>query len=313
MTSIDPAANSDGRAAPDSLTPGLDAARDAILDAALPAVVFDGWTLAALREGCAAAGYGPDMAVRAFPGGVIDAIEHFIVRADRQMLSALATRDLASMRVRDRIAAAVRTRLEQHADHREAIRRASAILALPMHGPVSLRSLYRTVDAMWHAAGDRSTDFNFYTKRGLLAAVYTATLLYWLRDDSENFAASWAFLDRRIETVMRFGKATGQVGKAVARLPDPFAPVRVLRGMAEQAGAGLSGAGAGLAGGSRRRRVGAAPVGTGFTPLAGMVSRLTGGWVGGCPAASRPDAPDPPAGAGRPDDIDKGGPGDAPD
>jgi len=312
MSSIDQ--TTDGDFQGDRETPDLDAARDAILMEMLPNVPFDGWTLTALRDACEAAGYPPEMAVRAFPGGVIDAIEHFIDMADRHMLTALEAMDLASMRVRDRIGIAIRIRLEQNAPHREAVRRAGAVLALPIYAPIAARSLYRTVDAIWYAAGDRSTDFNFYTKRGLLAGVYSSTLLYWLRDDSPDFAATWAFLDRRIENVMQFGKATGQLSKLAGRLPDPFAPLRAMRGMAEQAREGVAPGmpGTGFAG---RRRPGPSPFGTGFNPVADFLTALRGGrrrWT----AAHDPYA-DPARGSGgraHPGDADADfTPGDAPD
>src|SRR3546814_12063346 len=99
--------------------------------------------------------------------------------------------------------------------HKEAVRRALAFLALPGNAGLAVRSLYRTVDAIWWACGDRSTDFNFYTKRGLLAAVYSSTLLYWLDDGSDGHADSWAFLDRRIADVMRLAEATADGGPAM--------------------------------------------------------------------------------------------------
>jgi ubiquinone biosynthesis protein COQ9 len=96
------------------------------------------------------------------------------------------------------------------------------ILALPVHAPLAARLLYRTVDAVWFALGDRSTDYNFYTKRMLLAGVYSATLLYWINDKSAESAETWAFLDRRIGEVMLIPKAMGRLGKIAEKLPDPL-------------------------------------------------------------------------------------------
>ena len=195
-----------------------DEQRRALLDATLAHVPFDGWTMAALRAG--AGDLDLDLAdlARLFPGGPDEAVAFFVAEADRTMIEELARRNLGNMRHRDRIATAVRVRLEQHVGRREAIRRALALQALPHNGPGGLRSLYRTVDAMWHAVGDTSTDFSFYTKRLLLSGVYTTTLMFWLSDDSEDSEATWAFLDRRIEDVMKIQKVRGRIER---QLPDP--------------------------------------------------------------------------------------------
>jgi ubiquinone biosynthesis protein COQ9 len=126
------------------------------------------------------------------------------------------------MKIRDKVAFAIRLRLEANAAHREAIRQALSFLALPIHAPLAAKCLYRTVDAIWYAVGDRSTDFSFYTRRGLLAGVYAGTVLYWLNDKSEGFADSWAFLDRRIADVMRIYELRGKLDRFVDQLPDPF-------------------------------------------------------------------------------------------
>ena len=189
--------------------------QDRIITAALRHVPIDGWSLAALREGATDEGLAPAAVYQAFPGGVPEAVEYFFRQADERMLAQLKTLDLEGMRVRDRIASAVRLRLEQNAANREAIRRALSFLALPMNGGRGRRSLYRTVDAMWRAAGDTATDFNFYTKRTLLAGVYVSTLLYWLDDNSEDFEETWGFLDRRIGEVLRIPKAQAQLKKGV--------------------------------------------------------------------------------------------------
>lgn len=209
----------------------LDAARDRVLDAALPHVPFDGWTEATLTRGAADAGLAPHAALQAFPRGVLEAVEHFSRRADRRMMEALEARDRAALKVRERVALGVRLRLEQNAAHREAIRHALGLLALPLNAPLAAKLLYRTVDAIWYAAGDTATDFNFYTKRGLLAGVYGATLLYWLDDRSEGQADSWAFLDRRIAEVMRAPRALGELQKRIESLLPPIFPFRRGRGV----------------------------------------------------------------------------------
>ena len=102
------------------------------------------------------------------------------------------------MALPERVRAVIALRLAQNRPHKEAVRRAVAVLALPRHAGSAAACTARTVDAIWHAAGDRSADFSWYTKRAILAAVYAATLLFWLRDSSEDDAATLAFLDRRM-------------------------------------------------------------------------------------------------------------------
>jgi ubiquinone biosynthesis protein COQ9 len=97
---------------------------------------------------------------------------------------------------------------------------------MPLNGPLAARLLYKTVDAIWYAIGDRSTDFSFYTKRGLLAAVYSGTLFYWLNDKSEGAQATWAFLDRRIAEVMQIPKVMSRLTKFTERIPRPRRPFR---------------------------------------------------------------------------------------
>jgi ubiquinone biosynthesis protein COQ9 len=127
------------------------------------------------------------------------------------MEATLAPLGLPAMKVRERIRTAVLTRLDQAEPHREAVRRAAAILAQPQNAARAARTLWRTVDAIWRACGDTSTDYNFYTKRAILAGVYSVTLLVWLSDESEGRATTHAFLDRRIAGIMSFEKTKARV------------------------------------------------------------------------------------------------------
>ncbi|MDP7393361.1 MAG: COQ9 family protein, partial [Alphaproteobacteria bacterium] len=138
--------------------------------------------------------------------------------ADAAAYDALAIQELASMRVRERVAAATRARIEIVAEDREAVRRAVSMFALPGNAALGARLLYGSVDTIWRAAGDRSTDWNFYSKRGLLAGVFGSTVLFWLQDNSEDFTETWAFLDRRIADVMKVPKAAMRIGKVLEPL-----------------------------------------------------------------------------------------------
>ena len=199
----------------------LESEKQAILAAALRHVPFDGWSQATLDAAVRDAGYDATMAERAFPNGVRDVIAFFVADADRRLAWELTKQDISKLPIRERIKTAVKLRIEQNAPHREAIRKAVALQLMPGFGVDGLRGLYHTIDLIWRAAGDTSTDFSFYTKRMLLAGVYSSTLAYWLDDGSEGYADTWAFLDRRIADVMRIGKLRGTVEKTLGRLPNP--------------------------------------------------------------------------------------------
>ena len=204
----------------------LTAEQERVARAMMRHVPFDGWTAKALSAALADEELPAADAKRIFPRGAIGAVEALNRAADRDMAAQMETLDLAGMRVRDRVIAGVRLRLAPHAADKEAIRRALQLLALPPNAAVGLRCLHRTVDAIWHAAGDTATDFNWYTKRGLLAAVYSSPLLYWLNDRSEDDAATWDFLGRRIDTVMQ---VPGTVGKLRGRLGATPNPISLFR------------------------------------------------------------------------------------
>lgn len=195
--------------------------RDRLVLAALPHVAFDGWSAKTLIAAARDEGLDPSMAERAFMGGPVDAVEHFIALADRMMVDDLAGLDMAAMRVPDRIFAAIGVRLERWAPHREAIRRATSLLALPVNAALAARATFGTVDAMWRAAGDAAHDFSWYTKRATLAAVYSATMLYWLDDGSEANADTLAFLNRRLADVGRITKTRKQLTAWLEKLPHP--------------------------------------------------------------------------------------------
>ena len=199
-----------------------DRVRREILAAALRHVPFDGWSQAALRQAAIDAGHAATMALRVFPGGPVEVVDFWCAEADRAMVAAMEERNAAAMKVRERVGLAVRLRLEPLTPHREAVRRGLGLLALPFNAGVALKTLWRTLDAIWYAAGDTATDFNFYTKRGLLAGVFSATLVYWLDDKSEGQADSWTFLERRIADIMRVPKALAEIQKRFEDLPNPF-------------------------------------------------------------------------------------------
>ncbi|MDW4549586.1 COQ9 family protein [Defluviimonas sp. D31] len=190
---------------------GLDigSAPDRLLDAALCHVAFDGWSELTFRAAAEDSGIGVDLARVVCPRGALDLAAAYHRRGDRLMAAAYMASDLTGLKIRERVALAVRLRLE--ATDREAVRRGAALFALPQHAAEGAALIWGTADAIWHALGDTSDDINWYSKRATLAAVYSAVVLYWLGDESEGHAASWEFLDRRVEDVMRFEKFKARV------------------------------------------------------------------------------------------------------
>jgi len=168
--------------------------------------VFDGWTKAAVDSAAAQLGIDPVQARLAVPKNQAAMIDLYIQEVDRTLEAWATPKRMAKRKIREKIRALVWQRLEIMGPAREAVRRALAILAMPQNLPLALRISWRTADLMWRLAGDTSTDFNHYTKRMTLGAVYASTLLVWLDDQSEGWADTAAFLDRRIDNVMRFEK-----------------------------------------------------------------------------------------------------------
>ncbi len=182
--------------------------------------VFDGWTAKAVDTAASQLAIDPAQARLAFPKAKIDMIDAYIAAVDAAMVAAFPPDRIATMKVRDRIRAILWFRLETMAPAREALRSALAILAMPQNAPRGLAMGWRTADLMWRTAGDTASDFNNYTKRLTLGAVYASTLVAWLDDQSGDFADTAAFLDRRLADVMRFEKFKAQWGGGDLRRPS---------------------------------------------------------------------------------------------
>lgn len=185
---------------------------DALLDAALIHVAFDGWTEATFAAAVEDCGMDPVLARALCPRGAVDLALAYHRRGDAQMLERLKTADLTGLRFRDKIAAAVRFRLEA-SDDKEAVRRGVTLFSLPVYAADGAKAIWGTVDAIWTALGDTSEDINWYSKRATLSGVYSSTVLFWLGDDSSGHQATWDFLDRRIDNVMQFEKLKADVQK----------------------------------------------------------------------------------------------------
>ncbi len=207
-------------AAPDYSDLTLDELRIALAPEIAASAIFDGWTETALVAAAEMAGADVDVAKLAFPGGAMDMIEAWVAHIDLAMQSAWPPERLAELKVRERIRVLVAFRLEAVADLDEALRRALAVMAMPQNAARAMRLGWRSADIMWRLAGDTATDYNHYTKRAILAGIYSATLAVFVNDDSEGKADTYAFLDRRIDGVMKFEKAKAQMLGSGRDLPS---------------------------------------------------------------------------------------------
>lgn len=196
----------------DDLT--LDEIRDVLAPRITANAAFDGWTAEAVRNAARQSAIDEDVAVYAFRGGQMDMIAAAIGHVDRQMMAELSQGELAELKIRDRISRLVRFRLDAFAGQEEALRRAHAIMAMPQNAGRALRLGWHSADLMWRLAGDTSTDYNYYSKRTILAGIYAATLAVFVDDQSEGKGETLAFLDRRIDGVMRFEKAKARWTRA---------------------------------------------------------------------------------------------------
>lgn len=204
---------------------GFDAEGRAILKAMLARAAFDGWTEAVLAAAAKDAGYDKSVLKAAFPNGVADALRAWSMDADAEMRAAMAGPEFDDLKIREKVAFAIRARLDALRPHKEAARRAAATLALPIHGPLGAELAWKTADAVWRGLKDKSTDFNFYSKRGILTGVWLSTLTRWLADESADEAPTRAFLDARIDNVMQIEKFKGKVRELNI---DPAKPVEWL-------------------------------------------------------------------------------------
>tara|TARA_B100001057_G_scaffold323455_1_gene323687 strand:- start:886 stop:1572 length:687 start_codon:yes stop_codon:yes gene_type:complete len=180
-----------------------------VIEAILNHIPFDGWSTVSLDMAAADCGLSKAEMHNLFPAGIVDAIASYGSYADQKMITAFYGQDaadIAVMPVHMKIRSLILIRLEQAAPYKEVVRRTLAALARPQHAKLASQLLYKTVDEMWRAAGDTSTNYNFYTKRATLSAVYSATLLAFLSDNSDDMAKTEAFLDRRLEDVARIPK-----------------------------------------------------------------------------------------------------------
>ncbi|MEP4980482.1 COQ9 family protein [Ascidiaceihabitans sp.] len=192
------------------MTTPYETTKSQLLDAALMHVAFDGWSEATFQAAVRDADVESAMARAVCPRGAVDLAIAYHNRGDAVMVDRLKTEDLSDMKFRDKIAAGVRFRIEAVTD-KEAVRRGTTLFALPTHAADGAKLVWGTADHIWTTLGDTSDDVNWYTKRATLSGVYSATVLYWLGDNSPDNAATWDFLDRRIDDVMQIEKMKAHV------------------------------------------------------------------------------------------------------
>jgi ubiquinone biosynthesis protein COQ9 len=180
-----------------------------IIERALTHVPFESWSQDLLERSAAEIGVDSSYGWRLFPKGPLEAISDWSAFLDQEMLTLLP--NIEGQKVRERIRLAIKTRLTLLIPHREAARKTATYLARPPHMSLASRLIYQTVNEMWYYAGDTATDYNFYTKRGLLSWVYMTTFFYFLRDQSPDFEKTWTFLDHRLEEVLALPKVPQKI------------------------------------------------------------------------------------------------------
>ncbi len=210
---------------PDYADMTLDELRVALAPDIAASAIFDGWNETALIAAAEMAGVDVDVAKLAFPqkplnGRAMDMIEAWVTSVDQAMEAEWPADRLANLKIRERIRELVTFRLKAVEDIDEAVRRAMAIMAMPQNAPRALQLGWRSADIMWRLAGDTATDYNHYTKRAILAGIYSATLAFFTNDDSDGKQATYAFLNRRIDGVMRFEKAKAKLTGGNRELPS---------------------------------------------------------------------------------------------
>lgn len=216
-----------GNKDPDS-EPAFETDRRAILAAALPFAAFDGFTPLMLRRAAADAGVGPAGLAAAFPAGALDLLAFWSSEADAAVSAALAAPEVGTLKVRAKVSHAITQRIAYLEPHKEAARRAAAMLALPPNAARGAALAWKTADAIWRALGDRSTDANYYSKRAILSGVWLSTAARWFADDDAENAGTLAFLARRIDNVMEIERLKAVVRDAGL---DASGPIRWLAGL----------------------------------------------------------------------------------
>ena len=180
---------------------------------------FSGWSDETMRKAAVKCGIDEADAFVIFPGGISEAVNYFAEINNELMVKKLKTKKLEKLRIREKVAVGVMTRLDLHSEHKESMRRLMAYYLLPQNSFQGLRHMAKIVSLIWYEAGDTSTDFNYYTKRGLLAGVFISTFIYWLNDKSKNHEKTEKFLHQRIDNVMQIQKVRAKFEKIIEKLP----------------------------------------------------------------------------------------------
>ena len=194
--------------------------REKLLEAVLEDADYDGWNQASLDAAANRIGMSEGEVMMAAPKGITSLLEAWAGQADAHVAKTMATTDMSQMKIREKVAFGVRTRIEFLETHKEAARRAAHAVAAPWRADLGPKLLWSAADTIWAALGDKSTDFNWYTKRTMLSGVIASTLSTWLAED--DLDTVWAYLDDRIENVMQIEKAKAKMRAFTDKLPDPL-------------------------------------------------------------------------------------------
>jgi ubiquinone biosynthesis protein COQ9 len=179
----------------------------------LPEVAFEGWSEEAAQAAAGRAGLSEGEQALAAPQGVINLIDALFDAAEAEARAALAAIDMTPMRVPDKVKRGVLAWLAALEPNREAVRRAASRGFLPWSAGPALQRTWKVADMIWIAAGDASEDYNRYSKRGLLAAVLPAIVLYWADHPAPEDLEG--FVSRRLANASGIGQRAGRIVKPV--------------------------------------------------------------------------------------------------
>lgn len=176
-----------------------------ILAEALKAIPFEGYSLTMLENASKKCGYEPKMGELVFKDGMTSLIQYYFETLDEEMIKNTSKKLTKS--ITQNVKIAVLERIKILSKNKLVVSKTLAFLGLPHNAIFGTKLLWNTCDKIWHdIVGDKSVDFNYYSKRTLLCGVYSSTVLFWLSDESKGFKDTEEFLDRRLAEVGKIGK-----------------------------------------------------------------------------------------------------------
>jgi len=187
----------------------LNSRRKKVLNISKKFIVKNGWNENLFLKLSENSKYKIDELKVLFPNGYTALLEFYLNELNAEMILSSKKINLIRMKTHQRIKALIMLRLNNLQKEKDLFKKTYFILALPKHSKIAVMSLYKTVDEMWFLAGDISTDFNFYSKRAILASIYSATILYWINNN--NLKQTTKFLDNQLAKVSKIPEIKNKI------------------------------------------------------------------------------------------------------